>query len=357
MERKIKYSMCWEDPELVIKGLNITNKDIVLTIASGGENVYAILLKEPKEIVAIDSNIYQIYLNKLKSEAIRQLDYNNFCGFIGIDKTNNRWKTYLMLSKFLSEEEKHFWNNNKKYIENGIINCGKFENYLRIFRKFILRFVLNKKQICEYLKSTNLSKQEKFFDEKWNNFLWKLLFKIFFSRVTMKLLGRDKSYFQHNKINNIANHYYNRSKYGITQIPVMGNFFMHMILTGKIPKSFKNHPYLDENNFMQLKKRINHIKYENISIYDHLKFNKRKYTKYNLSDIFEKGSFNEYENLLSLISTNSIKGTKICYWNNMVKRKHHTMMIKFKPLKGLSEKLLKSDRIFFYSDFIIEEKI
>ena len=45
---KISYSQCWEDPDVLIEGLNISEKDTVLSIASGGDNTFAMLLKNPK---------------------------------------------------------------------------------------------------------------------------------------------------------------------------------------------------------------------------------------------------------------------------------------------------------------------
>jgi S-adenosylmethionine-diacylglycerol 3-amino-3-carboxypropyl transferase len=81
-----------------------------------------------------------------------------------------------------------------------------------------------------------------------------------------------------------------------------------------------------------------------------------KINKFNLSDIFEKTTQNEYEELLSIISNRSTATAKICYWNNMVKRKPTRKDRKLKHLKDMSEKLFKTDRTFFYSDFIIEEK-
>jgi S-adenosylmethionine-diacylglycerol 3-amino-3-carboxypropyl transferase len=254
MKHPIKYSMCWEDPELVINGLQISKKDTVLSIASGGENIFAILLKEPKSLIAIDSNPYQLYLCKLKALAIKHLDYDEFYNFIGFGKSKNRVKIYNKLKAHLTSDEKIFWNEHHSHIQGGIVHCGKFEHYLNYFRRFILKFVLNNKQIKKYLESNNIKKQEDFFKREWDKVSWKLLFKVFFSRFVMKILGRDKSYFFHNKISSVSEHYYNRSKYGITKIPIKNNYFMHMILTGTIPKHLDNHPYLDKNNFLKLKK-------------------------------------------------------------------------------------------------------
>ncbi|MBT4271996.1 DUF3419 family protein [archaeon] len=348
--------MCWEDPKLVTNGLNIKTSDNVLSIASGGENIFAILLKEPNELIALDNNTYQIYLVKLKAIAIKYLEYDEFYCFLGFEKCENRISIFKKLVPYLDKQEIKFWNKNIDLIKKGIINCGKLENYLYYFRKCVLRFVLSKKNIKFYLDLNDIKKQKEFFQKKWNSFTWKILFKIFFSKTLMKLLGRDKKYFVHNKIKNISKHYYLRSKQGITKIPTKTNYFMHMILTGSIPKCFKDHPYLDLKNYKKLKKLVHKIKYFKGTVNDFLTSNSINISKYNLSDIFEKDSQKNYENTLLLISKKSDKGMRICYWNNMVKRSKYSKFIKLKRLNLFSEELFKKDRIFFYSDFFVEEK-
>ena len=105
MNEKIKYSMCWEDPKLVTNGLNIKTSDNVLSIASGGENIFAILLKEPNELIALDNNTYQIYLVKLKAIAIKYLEYDEFYCFLGFEKCENRISIFKKLVPYLDKQE------------------------------------------------------------------------------------------------------------------------------------------------------------------------------------------------------------------------------------------------------------
>ncbi len=348
--------MCWEDPNLVLSALDISNQDTVLSVASGGENIFAILLNNPKKMIAIDSNIYQIYLVKLKIAAIKELEFEEFIGFIGLKKCNERLKYFNKCKKNLSKKEIDFWNRYSNYIREGIINCGKFESYLNLFRKYILRLVLSKKRIRQYLSLQNMAEQKKFYLKYWNNLRWKLLFKIFFSRKLMQLLGRDKKYFKHNRIKNIASHFYHNAEKGIITIPVKDNYFMHMILTGKIPIPIKDHPYLDKNNFLKLTKKVDSINFVNENLLNFLRFSKDKIDKYNLSDIFEKDTPKTYEEIIFLISNNSVKGSRLCYWNNLVERRNHSVN-KIKKKKKLSQKLFNKDKVLFYSNFIVEEKI
>ena len=61
----IHYSNCHEDSAFVLEQIKNQPKRI-LSIASALDNCLAMLLLEPDEIVAIDSNDTQIYLCRLK---------------------------------------------------------------------------------------------------------------------------------------------------------------------------------------------------------------------------------------------------------------------------------------------------
>jgi len=270
---------------------------------------------------------------------------------MGFDLARNRWKLFSMIQDELSEDERDYWRKHKTMIEAGIIHCGKLEMYLSLFRKTVLRLTLNRTKIRTFLSLNSIAEQQKFFNTYWNRWFWKSLFHIFFSRLLLKS-GRDESYFDYNTLPNVGKHYYARSTYGITQIPVAENYFMHMILSGSIPKYMSKHPYLDETNFRKLKNAVSKIEYVHDDVSSHLGKNKFKYTKLNLSDIFERLSQKEYEEVLKKLTSFLKPGTRICYWNNMVIRKKSLKQLKYELPE--SKKLFKRDKIFFYSDFIIQ---
>ena len=355
MDKHIQYSLCWEDPKILLEALKITKKDQVLSIASGGENVFAILLQDPLRIVAIDDNKYQTYLLKLKIAAIKSLEYEEFIAFLGFRNSNERFKLFNICKTHLSNEETNFWASNSHNLNSGIAHIGKFEYYLNMFRKFVLPFVLSKDQIRYYLNLDSTKKQMTFFEEEWNNWRWKLLFKIFFSKTVMQLFGRKKEYFTYNKKHDIATHYYIKSKYGFTEMPVKDNFFVHYILTGIIPTPFKGHPYLDKSNFHKLKKLINKIEIVNDDLTNYLKKLKNGgFSKYNLSNVFEFMSQKRYEQTLQDIIRISNKRSILCYWNNLVPRYQHRNLKKIITNKELSQRLFERDRVFFYSRLMVE---
>ena len=62
----IRYAQVWEDAEILIEALDIKPTDNVLSIASAGENALSLLIKNPKNVYAIDLNENQIFCTELK---------------------------------------------------------------------------------------------------------------------------------------------------------------------------------------------------------------------------------------------------------------------------------------------------
>lgn len=50
---KIRYSQVWEDTRLLRQGLRLKPQSRVLSIASAGDNAFALLLDDAREVVAI----------------------------------------------------------------------------------------------------------------------------------------------------------------------------------------------------------------------------------------------------------------------------------------------------------------
>src|SRR5438105_1314449 len=98
----INYSQCWEDPEVLLKALNINSNDIVLSVTSGGDNAIALLLCSPKKITAVDLNPTQNYLLELKLAAIQGLSYDEYLSFLGVTESSNRLGSFSKVKQYLT---------------------------------------------------------------------------------------------------------------------------------------------------------------------------------------------------------------------------------------------------------------
>ena len=225
MEERILYSQCWEDPLILNEALQVNTKDIVLSISSAGDNSLYLLSKNPKKIISIDSNSIQNFILEFKVTGIKTLNYKEFLELIGILESNEREELYNKIRVKLNPKCRKYWDNNLTLIKQGITHTGKFESYLSKFRNYIVPLSHSKKDIKELLSLNSLDEQKNFYNDKWNNLMWRITFKVFFSKTIMKIFGRDHNFFKHNKNKNISEHYFKRTSDGLTKIPIKNNYF------------------------------------------------------------------------------------------------------------------------------------
>ncbi len=346
----IRYANCWEDADILIKALDIKKDDAVLSIASSGDNSLSLLVHNPKIVVAVDLNPVQIALLELRIAAFKMLEYEEVLSFLGVTKSKNRLNTYKNLKSLLSEKSIEFFEQNLNFIEEGIIFQGKFEKYFATFRTKIVPLIHSKKVVNQLLEQKTIEQQKAFYNKKWNNLRFQMLFKIFFSKFIMGRLGRDPEFFSYTQ-GSLANQLLEHVKYALTEIETYSNPYLVFILTGNF--SLDALPfYLRKENFQKIKSNVDKIKpfLGDISqAFEKWQFN---FDAFNLSDIFEYMDNNLTNSIFKMIEEHSNKGARIAYWNMMADR-FIPKNSSFEYKKDLSNKFYKQDKAFFYKRFIL----
>lgn len=349
----IRYAQVWEDAEILLDALEINEKDNVLSIASAGENVLSLLIDNPNRVYAIDLNANQIACTEFKIACYKYLEYQECMELIGVFDSENRLEIYKKVEDNLSEKTREYLNNNISIIEKGIINVGKFENYFNIFGQKVLPLIHNKKIREELLYKKTKDERYDFYYKKWNNIRWKMLFRIFFSRIVMGKLGRDKAFFRYVNVN-VAEHILERTKYAITELDTSENSYLHYIINGKydnvLPVAYR------KENFEKIKQNIDKVVLLSETVESFIDRDDVDYiSKYNLSDIFEYMSDEQMCQIFKKIFTKSNVGTKIAYWNMLADKRGSKYFKNLEYKEKQSKELLNKDKAFFYSKFIIEE--
>ena len=355
----IRYSQCWEDTEVLLEGLDIKENDVCLGILSAGDNVFSMLTKNPAKIIALDISFPQIALVRLKIEVFKEFSYEKMLEFIGVKKSDKRAEMYEKIRGNLEEKVREYWDFNKEAVQSGVIHTGKFEKFFSLFRKRILPFVHSKKQVEEFLSEKSETERIQYYNKKWNNFRWKMMFKLFFSNYIVGKFGRDKEFFKYVE-KDISKVMTERSRYASCELSPYENPYLNYILTGNYRSDCL--PYvLREENFEKIRENIHKIEIVQNSMEEYLDGTDLKINKFNLSDIFEYMSLENYEKLMEKIYEKSADEAKLVYWNLVVER--NTGLIKggkekrFERLERLDKELHKKDKTFFYTDFVVEKVI
>ena len=360
----IRYSQCWEDTEVLLESLNIQENDICFGILSAGDNVFSMLAENPKKVVALDISFPQIALAKLKKEVFNSLSYEEMLEFMGVMKSDKRVEIYDRIRENLDKEVKEYWDFNKEAVEKGIIHTGKFEKFFKIFREKILPFVHSKKRIEKLLEKKSKQERMEYYDKHWNNFRWKLMFKLFFSKYIVGKLGRDKEFFRYAE-KNISEEMKERSRYALYELNPYENPYINYILTGNYRKDCLPY-FLRKENFDKIRKNLHKVEILQSSVEEYLDQIDFKIDKFNLSDIFEYMSLENYRKLMKKIYDNADNNAILAYWNLIVERNssklesieaEENIKNNFHRLKELDKSLHEKDKTFFYTDFVVEKVI
>ena len=352
----IRYASCWEDADVLIKALNVKEGGAYLSIASAGDNSLSLLSKSPSLVLAIDINPVQLACVEIRKLAFQKLSYEELLVFLGVSDGNHRSELYKRLAGDLSQEAKSFWNQNLDLINKGIIHVGKFENYFGLFRSRILPLIHSKKEVDRLLSIHDIAERTVFYNNTWNTFRWKMLFKVFFSRAMMGKLGRDPEFFKYVETD-VASRIFKRAEYALTVLSTDENPYLEYILTG----SFKNALpfYLRRENFDAIRKNIDRLVIFKGNLREALQRGQQpRFDGFNLSDIFEYMSYNQYEEELRNILDHTNPGARLVYWNMLADRKHvNGLETKVRFLDKEAAELFKQDKAFFYKSLIVGEAI
>ena len=356
----IRYAQCWEDADILVKGLDVKEGDVCLSIASAGDNSFAMLVNNPKKVICMDLSQAQLYCVELRVACYKHLSHQEFLELLGSYDSNNRLKIYEKIRPYISKEAQEFWDDKKDMIEKfGAAGTGTFEKYFAIFRDFVLPLTQSSSNLKKVAESMTKAEREEFYDNKWNNFMWRSLIKLFFSKTVMGIMGRDPSFFNYVE-GSMYDHISGRIKHAFTNLDPSLNPYFYWILTGKHSKNALP-MNLRPENFEIIKKNIDRLEWHKMSFEDVVKkcqSENLKINKFNLSDIFEYMSVDNYRTILNQILSVSDKGARLAYWNMLVPRSRpDDMANKIKKLEDLSKDLFYNDKAFFYCNFHIEEVI
>ena len=351
----IRYSQVWEDADILVKALEIKEEDTVLSIASAGDNTFALLAQSPKKVYGVDLSFAQIACCELRLAMYRQLSHHDHLLFGGVI-TGEMDRIEVLKRLSLPTEVRGYWEEeqNLEMIEKGFMAEGRFEQYFRVFRKKVLPLAHNQGRIKELVSPKNLEERQLFYKKSWNNRRWQLIFKVFFSRFVMGRLGRDKEFFKYVQ-GSVATRILNRTRHALTKLDPSKNPYLHYILFGEYKKVL---PYsLREENYDKIRENLNRIHFYKGGIHEFMDQFDGKISAFNLSDIFEYMTIEEMDRLYEKMLQKSSPDARFAYWNMLAPRQCSENLKEQYGLRTCEEQnkaFLMEDKAFFYSRFYLD---
>ncbi|HEX9943551.1 MAG TPA: DUF3419 family protein [Thermoanaerobaculia bacterium] len=352
----VRYANVWEDAEVLRAALAPAPGRRMLSIASAGDNAFA-LLASGAEVVAADLSPAQIALVELKRAAIRRLGHEEVLAFLGMRRSEaDRRSAYERLEHDLPERTREFWRERLDQVADGVVHHGKFESYFQLFRERVLPLVHRRRTVLALLEEKDETGRREFYRRTWDNLRWRLLFRVFFSRFVMGRLGRDPEFFRYVE-GSVSERILKRTEYALTVLPVHANPYVEYILTGSFRRALPL--YLRPEVYPCLRRNLDRLILFEGSIDEAAQTHRGDgFDGFNLSDIFEYLDANTSAAVYSRLLEAARPGARFAYWNMLVPRRlGEAHPGRVRPLDEEAEALFARDLAFFYSAFVLEEVV
>lgn len=349
----VRYANCWEDAHVLCEALDARPGMRILSVASAGDNTLA-LLGEGAEVVAADVSAAQLACLELRCAAFRRLDHAGVLAFLGVRRAEDRPGTYAALAPDLSPWARRFWDTRRGDIAAGVIHCGKFERFFRLFRRRVLPLIHSARTVERLLEEKDPQARTTFYERSWNTWRWKLLFRLFFSRFMIGRFGRDPEFFRYVE-GSVADRILARTRYALTVLPTHANPYLDYALTGAFRRALPR--YLEPHRFEAIRRGIDRLTLGHGSAEEVGRIHAGDgFDAFNLSDIFEYLSPPTFREIYEALLAVARPGARLAYWNTLVPRRCPVDLApRVAALTTVAEKCFAGDLAFFYCAFVAEE--
>jgi S-adenosylmethionine-diacylglycerol 3-amino-3-carboxypropyl transferase len=353
---RVRYANCWEDADVLVAALRPAPGRRLLSIASAGDNSLA-LLAAGAEVVAVDLSPAQVALVELKRAAIRGLEGEALLAFLGARRASGaeRLTAYRRLASALPPRARAYWDGQSGALAAGVLHCGKFEGYFRLYRRHVLPLVHRRRTVRRLLAAKEAAARREFYDRVWDTWRWRLVFRVFFSRFVLGRAGRDPEFFRYVE-GSVADRILGRARHALTELETHVNPFLDYILTGTF---WRNLPrYLRPEILPGVRAGLDRLRLHEGPI-DAAAVElggAQGFDGFNLSDLFEYLPQEQCRAIYARLLAAARPGARLAYWNLLVPRRCPTDL--GRPVRALEEEargLHARDLGFFYSAFVLEE--
>jgi S-adenosylmethionine-diacylglycerol 3-amino-3-carboxypropyl transferase len=257
---RLIYTANWEDPESDRLALQFRPGDTVLTITSGGCNTLGFLLHDPAIIHAVDINPAQAYHLELKMAAMRKLAYGEFVSFLGLRPSPDRLATYAVLRPGLSPAAASFWDARRALVQKGLQLRGSYDRFVKLVRRYI-RLGHGRRRIEGLLSAKDMEEQRTFYDRYWDILRTHLVFVLFYNKRVLARMGLQPDYFRFDDgSRSFAESFRRKFRKVCHDVPLRGNYFVHLYLKGCYRSLDEVPDYLREENYGTIRGRLDRVR-------------------------------------------------------------------------------------------------
>ncbi|MEI6061663.1 MAG: DUF3419 family protein [Bacteroidota bacterium] len=311
------FGISQEDPRTEQFVMNLQASDHVLSVVSGGEVPLALIsMNNEIKLTAADISEPQVKLCRLKLLAAVYLEFpinGKFLGYSEFEGTCRKKIYYETIRPHLPAGDASFWDHNMAFIEKGIINAGRFEQYIKKIR-FVAHLFIGKKNIQRLISCRSIGEQSKVFhDHIASRKSLQLLFKIAFHPAIYRKRGLQEQALMHAG-KSTGEKFYSRFRDFCISGLASENYFLQYFLTGTCISGIAFPEFLQPANKQRLIHNMKGFELVSTSLQAALSENEKGFfNKIHLSNLGDWLSEDEFNQLRTLINKTCKPGTRICY--------------------------------------------
>ncbi len=350
---RLLFSQCWEDPRMDAESLCLKPGKTALVVTSGGCTALSLALMGPDRIFAVDLNAAQSHLLWLKIAGARCLSHPEYLELLGVRASIRRGWLYAQCRTALPRSAMAFWDAHPSLIEAGVLRAGRYERYLSAFRR-LLTLIEGRRKVAQLFARRSLEDRRRFYEEQWNTYLWRLCFRVFFSRPVLGTAGLDRAFFTYvDGIEDFGSHFLQLTKHALVDLPPRDNYFAAQICLGRYLDERTMPPYLLAENYPALQSTVDRIEVETMELGAFLaKMPDCTVDAFAFSNVFEWLPPHVFEEVLRETHRVARPEARVCYRNLLVRRQTPSSLTHlFRSETAIAGRLLVEDRSWVYSHF------
>jgi S-adenosylmethionine-diacylglycerol 3-amino-3-carboxypropyl transferase len=350
---ELVFTLSWEDSALDRAAFALRPGAVVATVGSGGCNALTFLLDDPGRALAFDYNPTQVWVLELKAAAFRRLDHGELLELFGVRPSRRRAALLASLADDISPEGRSYFQGCDWLVEHGLLGGGRYERFVRAFQ-VLLRAIHGRRRIEELFEDRDAAGRAAFFEDRWNTWAWRLLFKAFFNKTVLSRRGLSADYFVFDDgSRSFAESFANRTAHALRDLPVRDNPFLARYLLGRFLDENHLPEYLQEDRFDLVRARVERLRVVHGDIRDVFDdVEPASFDAICLSNVFELMSEVETAQALAKVARALRPGGTVTLRNLMVPRAVPPALAETLVLESaLSRALHAQDRSFVYSSF------
>jgi S-adenosylmethionine-diacylglycerol 3-amino-3-carboxypropyl transferase len=379
----LRYGQCWEDASCLLAALDPRPGAQLLSIASGGENSLALLSRPGVRVLAIDRSAPQIAALELKVAAFRHLAHAEMLQLLGAWPTDRRRRLclYRRCRQDLSPAASRFWERDGRWLAWGVLPVARFERYLGLFRRLVLPLVHGPEACRKAVQSRDPQLRALWYDQHWDGWRWRCLFRLFFNRTLLGRLGTDPHFVRFGQ-GDQAEVLLAQVRRVMVESDPAHNPYLHWILLGRYGDTLPL--ALQAEQFAPIRSRLDQLRWRQISLEQWLAPGMRGATEkqpssqadgvgeddaaregegeriggVNLSNVLEYVEAPRAGALLDALHRRMVPGARLLLWNRLADRSVALARAgSWRSLDRLAHDLGRRNAVPFYRRLVIAEAL